>query len=119
MTSARGVRNVRALFRITQMLRAWLYEHAADYGEAFVDAFAQDIAYLRDAVCQTAKRVEAAELDAYMAGMGSAERVEFGLLRFGNDPADVRLRELSESRDYRLGHAALAIPRAVKRAAGR
>ena len=119
MASPAKMRRLRSLVAIDALLRAWVLEHADGLKPAYIDAFAKDVAYIRDATCRQAAEIDEAALADYLAGMTGAQRAEFALIRFRNDPADVRLREVAESRDYQLGHVALAAPRALKHALSR
>jgi len=116
MATPTTMRRVKSLVAIANLLHAWLIENADELKPAFIDAFTMDIAYLRDAAYQAANQVDASVLGAYLDGLSGRERAEFNLVaRFANMPANARFHEIAESRDYRVGHAALKVPRALKR----
>lgn len=102
MTTPRGVRNVHSVFRITQLLRAWLYENAERHDVRFVDAFASNIAVLGDAAFRFLGGLPEGEADAYVESLGVMDRVDFDLTcRFAQAPADCRFHEVADSRSYR------------------
>ena len=120
MATPTSLRRVKSLVAIANLLHAWLIEHAPELKPRFIDAFTMDIAYLREAAYQAACQIDPALLAEYLDGMDGVERAEFDLVaRFGSLPAHSRIRELEESRDYRVGRAALIAPRALRRVLGR
>lgn len=120
MATPASMKRVTSLAAISQLLHAWLIENADELTPDFIDAFARDVAYIRDAACRASSEVDPDELSAYLAGLDAVERAEFDLAcRFGSEPAEGRFREVAESRDYRLGRVALAAPRALKHVIGR
>ena len=115
MATPASMRRVTSLAAIAQMLHAWLIENADDLNPKFIDAFALDIAYVRDAAFRAASAVDPADLNVFLDGMSLRERAEFNLVaRYDGLPAAERCRAAEQSRDYRVGHAALAVPRAMK-----
>ena len=115
MATPTSMRRVRSLTAIAQLLHAWLIEHADNHKARFVDAFALDIAYVRDAAFRAAGQVDPADLNVFLDGMGMRERAEFDLVaRYDGLPAAERCLAIEQSRDYRVGQAALATPRALK-----
>lgn len=120
MATPTSMRRVRSLCAIAQMLHAWLIDNAPNLKPQFIDAFTMDIAFMRDAAHQAVRQIDQTVLNEYLSGLNGVERAEFNLVaRFDDLPDRIRLRDLQESRDYRLGHAALAAPRALKRVLGR
>ena len=120
MATPTNMRRVKSLVAIANLLHAWLIEHADELKPAFIDAFTMDIAYMRDAAYQATNQVDPTALAAYLDGLSGRDRAEFDLVaRFSNLPANARFHEIAESRDYRVGHAALKVPRALKRLVGK
>ena len=115
MTKPPTMRNVSSLVAIAQMLHAWLLENADCVSDAFAESFTVDIAFVRDAAARAAERISQSEVDEYRAGLSASERVDFDLIALhGATPSRMRERMLADSSDYRIGHALLAVPRALR-----
>ena len=115
MTRPRTMRNAHSLLRISQLLHAWAIEHAQDCEPEFVDALAQDIAYIRDAAFMACQEAGPEAVQTYADGLDIQERLDFDLsVRYVSDQAHERYRALIESRTYKAGSLIVAAPRALR-----
>lgn len=115
MTRRRTMRNVHSLFRISQLLHGWAIEHAHECDSAYLDALAQDIAYIRDAAFVALQEVDPADAEAYLAGLDAQQRLDFDLtIRYVSDQPNERIQALMDSRTYRAGSLLVAAPRALR-----
>ena len=115
MTRPRTMRNAHSLFRISQMLHAWAIEHAQDCDPEFIDALAQDIAYIRDAAFMACQEAGPTAVQTYVAGLDAQQRLEFDLsVRYVSDQAHERYKAVIESRTYKAGSLVVAAPRALR-----
>lgn len=102
MTERRTVRNVDSVFRISQLLHAWVIEHADECTAEFVDAYTLNLSHMRYLGYRYAQQVEEDELAAYVASLSSQDRIDFDLtIRYASkSPADA-LDDVESSRAYR------------------
>ena len=115
MTRPRTMRNVHSLLRISQLLHAWAIEHAESYPPEFIDALAQDIAYIRDAAFMALQEAGQEAAAAYADTLDPQQRLDFDLtVRYVSDQAHERCRALEESRTYKVGSLMVAAPRALR-----
>ena len=111
MTSGRGMRNVKSMFRATQGLKRWLSEHGHEYDVDFVAAMAQRIFELYGLAAEDALSVPADELVAFSASLYGSDRVDFEVSVMQTMLAR---EELLQSYTYRIGDAVLTAPRAAR-----
>ena len=120
MTRPRTMRNADSLFRISQLLHAWAIEHAQDCEIEFLDALAQDIAYIRDAAFVACEEAGPTAVQTYVEGMDVQQRLDFDLsVRYVSDQAHERYRAVLESRTYKAGSLLVAAPKALRDARDR
>ena len=117
MTATPTLRSVNAYFRILQMLQAWIAEHAEDedLDADFADAWCLNISFLADYAGSLANDLDPALLENYIDGLSSQDRVQFNqLIRYATLFARERQADVEESRTYRIGKMATALPRALR-----
>ncbi len=115
MTSAFSMRNVQGLFVVAQTMRAWMGEHAAEFGTDFCDAYSFRIAHTYDVAARYLFEIPEAEVLAYRDSLRGVQRVDFDInvlehFHFIKGVYD----ELTGSRTYRLGRVFMAFPSWVK-----
>ena len=115
MTRPRTMRNVHSLFVISQLLHAWLIEHAQECTADFIDALAQDIAYIRDSGFMAMQEAGEPAAMGYIESLDLQQRVDFDLtIRYVSDQAHERNRAILDSRTYKAGSVLVAAPRALR-----
>lgn len=104
MTCKRGLRNIKAIWRITRIMDAWIREHGNDYPPKFVDMYARRIFELRDTMGRDSIFVDEAELDAFEQTLTPRDRVEFKLfIRQNGRDIDRLYSDMTSTTSYRLG----------------
>ena len=116
MTRQGGLHNVTSLFVVTQLLYAWLCEHAHELDPAFADAFAMRIFGLRDSMGHYAMDFcTDEELAAFADTLDAGNRADFMIYvvayRKRIAALHAEVDELLHSRTYRLGDALARLPR--------
>lgn len=105
MTRKRGLRNIQAVWRITDLMDDWIRTHGSEYSPRFVDMYARHIFDLRDTMGRDSIFVPDAELDAFAAGLAPEKRALFNLyVRDNGVNIDAHYREMKQTRSFRAGH---------------
>lgn len=103
MTSPRTARNVNAVLRITQLHHAWLVSHVNEYDTEFTDAFAWNVALLRDAAFRAFRALPPDEAAAYVESLNPQDRADFNLhCHYAQLFAEERYENVASSRAFKL-----------------
>ena len=111
MTGKRGVRNIRGHLVASMRMESWLHTHAAEYSDAFIDAYCMRIHHTWMLVAQDVRDVGEAEVVELRDSMPRDERIALDL--HGIAPA-AAMSEVYDSTTFKVGRALLAVPTAVK-----
>ena len=111
MTNSRGMKNVHGLFVVTRELERFMYEHAAQWPDAFIDAFTHELQVTWTILADDAKNIEASKLEQFRAGLDKRDRAFFDLhvLEAGSATKGIEDR-YEKSTTYRVGRAIMRIP---------
>ena len=106
MTRKRGVRNIKAFWRITRIMDEWIRENGDDYPPKFVDMYARRIFESRDTMARDSLFADKTDLEAFRRTLSPEERAEFNLYVIDNGRNIDRLyKEMTDTTSYKLGSA--------------
>lgn len=109
MTQKRGIRNIKAFWRITRIMDEWIRENGDDYPPKFVDMYARRIFESRDTMARDSLFADKADLEEFRQTLTPEERAEFNLYVIDNGRNIDRLyREMTDTTSYKLGSAIAA-----------
>ena len=115
MTNPKTLEYVKSFWLIASVLHAWLLDHADEYDGAFLDAMAQDICYIRDAAFVDLQQLDAEQVAAFVETLDAQARIDFDLTaRYASDQPEQRIQALKDSRTYKVGELAVALPRMIR-----
>lgn len=116
MTSKRSIRNVAGVFRVTQELQRFIEQHAADYDDAFIDAYTFHLMALRNYGAHDARQVPAADLEAYADTLCVSDRIDFDLyFRENAQNIDKIYQDVRDTTPFQVGEALLTVPALLRR----
>lgn len=111
MTGKRSVRNVRGHLVASMRMEDWLIAHADSYSADFCDWYAHRIHHTWMLVAEDVRAIGAEEVGAFRETLSRQERIALDL--HGIEPS-AALDEILGSTTYKVGHALLAVPAAIK-----
>jgi glycosyltransferase involved in cell wall biosynthesis len=112
MTQKRGMRNIKAFWRITRIMDEWIREHGAEYPPKFVDMYARRIFESRDTMARDSIFVDEAELDAFAQTLSPSERAEFNIyVRDNGRNIDRLYKEMTDTTSFKVGNAIASVLR--------
>lgn len=111
MTGQRGVRNIRGHLVASMRMEGWLNTHATEYSQEFCDWYCHRIHHTWMLVAEDVRTVGEAEIASFRDTLSVDERIALDL--HGIEPARF-MGEVFDSTTWRVGHAMLAIPGALK-----
>ena len=111
MTNTRGMKNVHGLFVVTRELERFMYEHVAEWPDAFIDAFSHELQVTWTILADDAKGIETSKLEQFRAGLNKSDRAFFDLhvLEAGSAAKGIEDR-YEKSTTYRVGRTIMYIP---------
>ena len=111
MTGQRGVRNIRGHLVASMRMEEWLKAHATGYSQEFCDWYCHRIHRTWMLVAEDVRTVGKSEIESFRESLSIDERIALAL--HGVEPARF-MDEIFNSTTWRVGHAMLAIPGALK-----
>lgn len=107
MTRKRGLRNIDAVWRITDIMDEWIRANGSRYSPRFVDMYTRHIFDLRDTMGRDSIFVPDEELQEYASRLSPERRALFNLyVRDNGINIDAHYREMKRTRSFRIGHIA-------------
>jgi len=111
MTARRGVNNIKGHLVGSMRMEEWITQHGCEYSAAFVDAFCGRIHRTWELIAEDVAAIGIDEALAFRETLTIQQRIAFDL--HGIELQRSRA-EILDSTTYKVGHALLAVPTALK-----